>query len=79
VACGLLGVYQPSNALLAAAAARELGADEGDPRGPPRRPLAGGSDLSPRPLVILDGAAQSAGPGPRASLRRVFPGGPSPS
>ncbi len=28
VACGLLGVYQPGNALLAAAAARELGADE---------------------------------------------------
>ena len=33
--CGLLGVYQPGNALLAAAAARALGAGEArDPRGP---------------------------------------------
>ena len=77
VACGLLGVYQPGNALLAAAAARELGADEGAVRaglGGARWP--GRFQIFRRdPLVILDGAHNPAGARAlAASLRAYFPG-----
>ena len=77
VACGLLGVYQPGNALLAAAAARELGADEGAIRaglGGARWP--GRFQIFRRdPLVILDGAHNPAGARAlAASLRAYFPG-----
>ena len=79
VACGLLGVYQPGNALLAAAAARELGADEGAIRaglGGARWP--GRFQIFRRdPLVILDGAHNPAGARAlAASLRAYFPGQP---
>jgi len=77
VACGLLGVYQPSNALLAAAAARELGADE-----PAIRDGLRGARWPGRfqifrrdPLVVLDGAHNPAGARAlAASLRAYFPG-----
>ncbi|MGH7400079.1 MAG: bifunctional folylpolyglutamate synthase/dihydrofolate synthase, partial [Candidatus Rokuibacteriota bacterium] len=76
VACGLLGVYQPGNALLAAAAARELGADEaairaglGGVRWPGRFQI-----FRRDPLVILDGAHNPAGARAlAASLRAYFP------
>jgi len=63
VACGLLGVYQPGNALLAAAAARELGADEGAIRAGLRGARWPGRFQIFRrdPLVILDGAHNPAG------------------
>jgi dihydrofolate synthase/folylpolyglutamate synthase len=77
VACALLGVYQPGNALLAAAAARELGADEGAIRaglGGARWP--GRFQIFRRdPLVVLDGAHNPAGARAlAASLRAYFPG-----
>jgi len=79
VACGLLGVYQPANALLAAAAARELGADE-----PAIREGLRGARWPGRfqifrrePVVILDGAHNPAGARAlAASLRAYFPGRP---
>jgi dihydrofolate synthase/folylpolyglutamate synthase len=79
VACGLLGVYQPGNALLAAAAARELGADEAairvglrGVRWPGRFQI-----LRRDPLVILDGAHNPAGARALAvSLAAYFPGRP---
>jgi dihydrofolate synthase / folylpolyglutamate synthase len=77
VACGLLGVFQPGNALLAAAAARALGA--GDPairaglrgaRWPGRFQV-----FRRDPIVILDGAHNPAGARAlAASLRAYFPG-----
>jgi dihydrofolate synthase/folylpolyglutamate synthase len=79
VACGLLGVFQPGNALLAAAAARALGA--GDPairaglrgaRWPGRFQV-----FRRDPIVILDGAHNPAGARAlAASLRAYFPGRP---
>ncbi|HEY7038841.1 MAG TPA: folylpolyglutamate synthase/dihydrofolate synthase family protein [Methylomirabilota bacterium] len=79
VACGLLGVYQPGNALLAAAAARELGARE-----PAIREGLRGARWPGRfqifrrdPLTILDGAHNPAGARAlAASLRAYFPGRP---
>jgi dihydrofolate synthase/folylpolyglutamate synthase len=79
VACGLLGVYQPGNALLAAAAARELGADEGAIRtGLRGARWPGRFQIFRRdPLVILDGAHNPAGARAlAASLRAYFPGRP---
>ncbi len=79
VACGLLGAYQPGNALLAAAAARELGADEGAIRaGLGRARWPGRFQIFRRdPLVILDGAHNPAGARAlAASLRAYFPGRP---
>ena len=79
VACGLLGVYQPSNALLAAAAARELGADEGAIRAGLRGARWPGRFQIFRrdPVVILDGAHNPAGARAlAASLRAYFPGRP---
>ena len=76
VACGLLGVYQPGNALLAAAAARELGADEGAIRAGLRGARWPGRFQIFRrdPLVILDGAHNPAGARAlAASLRAYFP------
>jgi dihydrofolate synthase/folylpolyglutamate synthase len=78
-ACGLLGVYQPGNALLAAAAARELGADEGAIRAGLRGARWPGRFQIFRrdPLVILDGAHNPAGARAlAASLRAYFPGRP---
>jgi dihydrofolate synthase / folylpolyglutamate synthase len=77
VRCALLGVFQPGNALLAAAAARVLDADEaairrglGLARWPGRFPLIRRS--SP---VILDGAHNPAGARAlAASLEACFPG-----
>ena len=77
VACGLLGVFQPSNALLAAAAARELGADEGAIRAGLRGARWPGrfQILRRDPVVILDGAHNPAGARAlAASLRAYFPG-----
>ena len=79
VACGLLGVYQPGNALLAAAAARELGAEEGAIRAGLRGARWPGRFQIFRrdPLVILDGAHNPAGARAlAASLRAYFPGRP---
>ncbi|MEX2222389.1 MAG: folylpolyglutamate synthase/dihydrofolate synthase family protein [Candidatus Rokuibacteriota bacterium] len=79
VACGLLGVYQPGNALLAAAAARELGADEPAIRAGLRGARWPGrfQILRRDPLVILDGAHNPAGARAlAASLRAYFPGRP---
>jgi len=79
VACGLLGVYQPGNALLAAAAARELGADEAAIRaGLHGARWPGRFQIFRRePLVILDGAHNPAGARAlAASLRAYFPGRP---
>ncbi|MFI5326837.1 MAG: bifunctional folylpolyglutamate synthase/dihydrofolate synthase, partial [Candidatus Rokuibacteriota bacterium] len=79
VACGLLGVYQPGNALLAAAAARELGADEGAIRAGLRGARWPGRFQIFRrdPLVILDGAHNPAGARAlAASLHAYFPGRP---
>jgi dihydrofolate synthase/folylpolyglutamate synthase len=79
VACGLLGVYQPGNALLAAAAGRELGADEGAIRAGLRGARWPGRFQIFRrdPLVILDGAHNPAGARAlAASLRAYFPGRP---
>jgi dihydrofolate synthase/folylpolyglutamate synthase len=79
VACGLLGVYQPGNALLAAAAARELGADEAAIRAGLRGARWPGrfQILRRDPLVILDGAHNPAGARALAvSLAAYFPGRP---
>jgi dihydrofolate synthase/folylpolyglutamate synthase len=79
VACALLGVYQPGNALLAAAAARELGADEAAVReGLRGARWPGRFQIFRRdPLVILDGAHNPAGARAlAASLRAYFPGRP---
>jgi dihydrofolate synthase/folylpolyglutamate synthase len=79
VACGLLGVYQPGNALLAVAAARELGADEGAIRAGLRGARWPGRFQIFRrdPLVVLDGAHNPAGARAlAASLRAYFPGRP---
>lgn len=79
VACGLLGVYQPGNALLAAAAARELGAAEGAIRAGLRGARWPGRFQIFRrdPLVVLDGAHNPAGARAlAASLRAYFPGRP---
>jgi dihydrofolate synthase/folylpolyglutamate synthase len=75
--CTLLGVYQPSNALVAAAAARALGADETAIRAglaavtwPGRFQVRPGS-----PPLILDGAHNPGGAAALAeSLRAYFPG-----
>jgi dihydrofolate synthase/folylpolyglutamate synthase len=79
MACGLLGVYQPGNALLAAAAARELGADEPAIRAGLRGARWPGRFQIFRrdPPVILDGAHNPAGARAlAASLRAYFPGRP---
>jgi dihydrofolate synthase/folylpolyglutamate synthase len=79
VACGLLGVYQPGNALLAAAAARALGADEAAIRAGLRGARWPGRFQIFRrdPLVILDGAHNTAGARALAvSLAAYFPGRP---
>jgi len=79
VACGLLGLYQPGNALLAAAAGRELGADEAAIRtGLRGARWPGRFQIFRRdPLVILDGAHNPAGARAlAASLRAYFPGRP---
>jgi dihydrofolate synthase/folylpolyglutamate synthase len=79
VACGLLGVYQPGNALLAAAAARELGADEAAIReGLRGTRWPGRFQIFRRdPLTILDGAHNPASARAlAASLRAYFPGRP---
>jgi len=79
VACGLLGVYQPGNALLSAAAARELGADEAAIRAGLRGARWPGRFQVFRrdPLTILDGAHNPAGARAlAASLRAYFPGRP---
>lgn len=77
VRCRLLGVFQPGNALLAAAAARELGA----PEAAIRRGLAtvdwpGRFQILRRdPIMILDGAHNPGGARAlAASLRAYFPG-----
>ncbi len=79
VSCALLGVFQPANALLAAAAARHLGAGD-DPirtglrsvRWPGRFQV-----LQEQPVVILDGAHNPGGARAlAASLRHYFPGQP---
>ena len=76
-ACGLLGVFQPGNALLAAAAARELGADEAAIRAGLRGARWPGrfQIIERDPLVILDGAHNPAGARAlAASLRAYLPG-----
>jgi dihydrofolate synthase/folylpolyglutamate synthase len=74
--CGLLGAYQPSNALLAAAAARELNAGDTAIRAGlsavqwPGRFQVMGRD----PVLVLDGAHNPAGARAlAASLRAYFP------
>ncbi len=77
--CRLIGVYQPGNALLAAAAAHRLGVPE-------RAILAGLATaewpgrfqiLRREPLLLLDGAHNPAGVRALAdSLRAYFPGQP---
>jgi dihydrofolate synthase / folylpolyglutamate synthase len=77
VRCGLLGVFQPGNALLAAAGARVLGAGEAairqgldQVRWPGRFQL-----LRRSPLVIVDGAHNPAGARALAgSLKTYLPG-----
>jgi len=61
--CGMLGVFQPGNALLAAAAARALGAEEPAVRsGLDRARWPGRFQVLRRtPLVIVDGAHNPAG------------------
>ncbi len=76
-ACGLLGVYQPGNALVAAAAGRALGADEGAIRvGLAGARWPGRFQIVRRdPVVILDGAHNPAGARAlAASLRAYVPG-----
>src|SRR5262249_23034638 len=62
--CGMLGVFQPDNALLAVAAARSLGADEAAiRRGLDQARWPGRFQVIRRtPLVIVDGAHHPAGP-----------------
>jgi dihydrofolate synthase/folylpolyglutamate synthase len=77
VRCPLLGVFQPSNALVAVAAARHLGADEravraglAAARWPGRFQVIPGS-----PALVLDGAHNPGGARALAeSLRAYFPG-----
>jgi len=79
VACGLLGVYQPGNALLAAAAGLELGAHAAAIReGLSGARWPGRFQIFRRdPLTILDGAHNPAGARAlAASLRAYFPGRP---
>jgi dihydrofolate synthase/folylpolyglutamate synthase len=79
VRCRLLGTFQPGNALLAAAAARHLGVEEGAirrgldaVRWPGRFQIAGRE-----PLLIVDGAHNPGGARAlAASLRAYFPGQP---
>ena len=77
VRCGLLGVFQPVNALLAAAAARALGAgDEAIRAGLGRAHWPGRFQVIRRdPPVIVDGAHNPAGARAlAASLDAYFPG-----
>jgi dihydrofolate synthase / folylpolyglutamate synthase len=77
--CRLLGVFQPGNALLAAAAARALGApEESIRRGLATAEWPGRFQIVGRdPTVILDGAHNPAGARAlAASLRAYFPGQP---
>jgi dihydrofolate synthase/folylpolyglutamate synthase len=79
VACGLLGVFQPGNALLAAAAARALGAGDAAIRaGLHAARWPGRFQVFRRdPIVILDGAHNPAGARAlAASLSAYFPGRP---
>jgi dihydrofolate synthase/folylpolyglutamate synthase len=79
VACSLLGLYQPANALLAVAAARELGAGEAAVRAGLRGARwPGRFQIYHRdPIVVLDGAHNPAGARAlAASLRAYFPGRP---
>jgi dihydrofolate synthase/folylpolyglutamate synthase len=79
VACGLLGVFQPGNALLAAAAARALGAGDAAIRAGLRAARWPGRFQVFRrdPIVILDGAHNPAGARAlAASLSAYFPGRP---
>jgi dihydrofolate synthase/folylpolyglutamate synthase len=77
VRCALLGVYQPSNALVAATAARALGADEAairrglaSARWPGRFQVVAGA-----PPLVLDGAHNPGGARALAdSLAAYFPG-----
>jgi dihydrofolate synthase / folylpolyglutamate synthase len=76
VRCALLGVFQPGNALLAAAAARVLGADEGAiRRGLAMAHWPGRFQLIRRsPPVIVDGAHNPGGARAlAASLEAYFP------
>jgi dihydrofolate synthase/folylpolyglutamate synthase len=75
--CRLLGVFQPGNALLAAAAARHLGAgDAAIRRGLATVEWPGRFQVAARdPLVILDGAHNPGGARALArSLAEYFPG-----
>jgi len=77
VHCRLLGVFQPGNVLLAAAAARELGApEEAIRRGLATVDWPGRFQILRRdPIVILDGAHNPGGARAlAASLRAYFPG-----
>jgi dihydrofolate synthase/folylpolyglutamate synthase len=77
VLCRLLGVFQPSNALLAAAAARQVGADEAAiRRGFETVQWPGRFQVVARdPIVVLDGAHNPAGARALArSLAQYFPG-----
>ena len=77
VHCGLLGVFQPANALLAAAAARALGAGDAAIReGLGRVRWPGRFQLIRRaPPVIVDGAHNPAGARAlAASIEAYFPG-----
>jgi dihydrofolate synthase/folylpolyglutamate synthase len=79
VGCPLLGVYQPGNALLAAAAARVLGAGEEAIRaGLARVSWPGRFQVIPgKPPWVLDGAHNPAGARAlAASLAHHFPGEP---
>ena len=77
VLCRLLGVFQPDNALLAAAAAHHLGAGEAAiRRGLATVQWAGRFEIIHRePIVILDGAHNPGGARAlAASLAAYFPG-----
>ena len=77
VRCALLGVFQPGNALLAAAAARALGADDSAiRRGLEATSWPGRFQLIRRsPPVIVDGAHNPAGARAlAASLKAYLPG-----
>ncbi|HEU5193040.1 MAG TPA: folylpolyglutamate synthase/dihydrofolate synthase family protein [Methylomirabilota bacterium] len=77
--CALLGLYQPANALVAAAAARALGAgDAAIRRGLAEARWPGRFQILPgTPPVVLDGAHNPGGARALAdSLRAYFPGQP---
>jgi dihydrofolate synthase/folylpolyglutamate synthase len=77
--CRLLGVFQPGNAVLAAAAARHLGAsDAAIRRGLAAVEWPGRFQIAGRdPLVVLDGAHNPGGARALArSLTEYFPGQP---